>query len=279
MKLINIGFGNLVSAGRVVAVVSPDSAPVKRLVKEARERGMLIDASYGRSTRAVLIMDSDHVVLSALTPETVASRAAGQPEGKPTEEQKKMENEKYLFVVSGAAGTGKDSVVKALREAHPEIEKTVSATTRAPRPGEQEGVDYYYRTREQFQHLIETDQVVEHNFYNGNYYGTLREEVDKRLEAGKLVVLVIDVHGAANIRRMFPGATTIFLLPPSVEELEHRLRGRGTETEASILERLDTAKKELAEQEKFTLTLVNDEVNACAEKLYGIIRQRAGLDR
>ena len=87
MKLINIGFGNLVSAGRVVAVVSPDSAPVKRLVKEARERGMLIDASYGRSTRAVLIMDSDHVVLSALTPETVASRAAGQPEGKPTEEQ------------------------------------------------------------------------------------------------------------------------------------------------------------------------------------------------
>ena len=159
------------------------------------------------------------------------------------------------------------------------IQETVSATTRAPRPGEQEGVDYYYRTREQFQHLIDTDQVVEHNFYNGNYYGTLREEVDKRLEAGKLVVLVIDVHGAANIRRMFPGATTIFLLPPSVEELERRLRGRGTETEASILERLATAKKELAEQEKFTLTLVNDEVNACAEKLYGIIRQRAGLDR
>ena len=125
-----------------------------------------------------------------------------------------MANDKYLFVVSGAAGTGKDSVVKALREAHPEIEKTVSATTRAPRPGEQEGVDYYYRTREQFQQLIENDQVVEHNFYNGNYYGTLREEVDKRLAARKVVVLVIDVHGAANIRRMFPGATTVFLLPP-----------------------------------------------------------------
>ena len=83
-----------------------------------------------------------------------------------------MANDKYLFVVSGAAGTGKDSVVKALRAAHPEIEKTVSATTRAPRPGAQEGVDYYYRTREQFQQLIENDQVVEHNFYNGNYYGT-----------------------------------------------------------------------------------------------------------
>ena len=188
-----------------------------------------------------------------------------------------MENEKYLFVVSGAAGTGKDSVVKALREAHPEIEKTVSATTRAPRPGEQEGVDYYYRTREQFQHLIETDQVVEHNFYNGNYYGTLKEEVNKRLNAGKLVVMVIDVHGAANIRRMYPGATTIFLLPPSTQELERRLRGRGTETEESIQERLATAKQELAQQDKFTLKLVNNEVDTCAEELYQVICQRAGL--
>ncbi len=188
-----------------------------------------------------------------------------------------MEKDNYLFVVSGAAGTGKDSVVKALRTAHPEIEKTVSATTRAPRPGEQEGVDYYYRTKEQFQQLIETDQVVEHNFYNGNYYGTLREEVDKRLAAGKVVVLVIDVHGAANICRMFPGATTGFLLPPSEQELERRLRGRGTETEESIQERLSTAKQELAQQNQFTLTLVNNEVDACAEELYQVICQRAGL--
>ena len=188
-----------------------------------------------------------------------------------------MEKDKFLFVVSGAAGTGKDSVVKALREAHPEIEKTVSATTRSPRPGEQEGVDYYYRTQEQFRQLIDTDQVVEYNIYNGNYYGTLREDVDKRLEAGKLVVLVIDVHGAANIRRMFPGATTVFLLPPSVEELEHRLRGRGTETEESIRERLATAQSELAEQDKFTLKLVNNEVASCAEELYQVICRRAGI--
>ena len=87
MKLLNIGFGNMVNADRIIGIVSPDSAPIKRLVQDAREKGALIDASYGRSTRAVLIMDSDHVVLSALTPETVASRAAGQPEGKPTEEQ------------------------------------------------------------------------------------------------------------------------------------------------------------------------------------------------
>lgn len=188
-----------------------------------------------------------------------------------------MANEKYLFVVSGAAGTGKDSVVKVLREKHPEIEKTVSATTRTPRPGEQDGVDYYYRSLEQFKQLIADDQVVEYNFYNGNYYGTLREEIDRRLEEEKLVVLVIDVHGAANIRRLFPGATTIFLLPPSEQELERRLRGRGTETEESILERLETAKHELAEKEKFTLTLVNEDVETCAEELYQTICQRAGL--
>ena len=183
-----------------------------------------------------------------------------------------MANDKFLFVVSGAAGTGKDSVVKALREAHPEIEKTVSATTRTPRPGEQEGVDYYYRTREQFQQLLENDQVVEHNFYNGNYYGTLKSEVEKRLEAGKVVVLVIDVHGAANIRRMFPGATTVFLLPPSVEELEHRLRGRGTEDEETIQRRLKRAEAEIANSVNYDEHVVNIEVDSCAESIYSIIQ-------
>ena len=276
MKLINIGFGNMVSAGRVVAVVSPDSAPVKRLVKEARERGMLIDASYGRSTRAVLIMTPIMWCSRRFSRKRWPTVRQGRRAKHQQRRNRPMANDKYLFVVSGAAGTGKDSVVKALREAHPEIEKTVSATTRAPRPGEQEGVDYYYRTREQFQQLIENDQVVEHNFYNGNYYGTLREEVDKRLAARKVVVLVIDVHGAANIRRMFPGATTVFLLPPSVEELERRLRGRGTETEDSIQERLATARQELAQQDKFTLKLVNDQVDTCADALYQAICQRIG---
>ena len=182
-----------------------------------------------------------------------------------------MANDKFLFVVSGAAGTGKDSVVKALREAHPEIEKTVSATTRTPRPGEQEGVDYYYRTREQFQQLLENDQVVEHNFYNGNYYGTLREEVDKRLEAGKLVVLVIDVHGAANIRRMFPGATTIFLLPPSVEELRKRLTGRGTDAPEVIEDRIKRAEFELSFADKFDHVVVNDDLQTAEQEALSMV--------
>ena len=184
-----------------------------------------------------------------------------------------MENEKYLFVVSGAAGTGKDSVVSALRKAHPEIEKTVSATTRSPRPGEQEGVDYYYRTKEQFQQLIDQDEVVEHNFFNGNYYGTLREEVDKRLAARKVVVLVIDVHGAANIRRMFPGATTVFLLPPSVEELERRLRDRKDTSEEQIKIRMARAEWEIEQSVWYDYVVVNQNVHDCAREILKIIEQ------
>lgn len=186
-----------------------------------------------------------------------------------------MENEKYLFVVSGPSGVGKDSVVKKLRENHPEIAKTVSATTWAPRPGEQEGVDYYYRTEEEFRKLLAEDQIVEHNFYNKNYYGTLRSEVNRHLDAGRMVVLVIDVHGAANIKRMYPGANTIFLLPPSIEELERRLRVRGTEDEASVQRRLNEALNELAIKDTYDQQLVNYDVDACAEELYQMMRKLA----
>ena len=181
-----------------------------------------------------------------------------------------------LVVFSGPSGAGKGTILKRYFEDDPPAVLSVSATTRPPRPGEVDGVHYHFISREEFEQLIANDGVLEYNIYNGNYYGTLREEVDKRLEAGKLVVLVIDVHGAANIRRMFPGATTIFLLPPSVEELERRLRGRGTETEDSIQERLATAQKELAQQDKFTLKLVNDQVDTCADALYQAICQRIG---
>lgn len=188
-----------------------------------------------------------------------------------------MENEKYLFVVSGPSGVGKDTVVSALRSRHPEIGKTVSATTRAPRPGEQEGVNYFYRTKEEFLALVQADQIVEHNLYGGNYYGTLRSEVDRHLNAGAFVVLVIDVHGAANIKRLYPGCTTVFLLPPSAEVLEQRLRGRGTEDEASVQRRLEEARAELACAPTFDLRLVNTEVEDCAGQLYRLMARRVGL--
>ncbi len=186
-----------------------------------------------------------------------------------------MQNEKCLFVVSGPSGVGKDTVVAAMRAAHPEIEKTVSATTRQPRPGEVDGVSYHFRTVEQFKQLLAEDGVLESNFYSGNYYGTLRSEVDSRLESGKLVVLVIDVNGAANVKRIYPDATTVFICPPSAEELEARLRGRGTETEDSLAKRLETARNELALADTYDARLVNNTVEQCAEDLYQLVCQRS----
>ena len=186
-----------------------------------------------------------------------------------------MVQEHHLFVVSGPSGVGKDSVVKKLRANHPEIAKTISATTRAPREGEKDGVDYFFCTEEKFKQLVADDQIVEHNLYSGNYYGTLRSEVERNLSDGKFVVLVIDVHGAANIKRLYPRANTIFLLPPSVEVLESRLRGRGTETEDSVRRRLAEAKAELAIKDTFDSRVVNNDIDVCAQELYSVIADLA----
>ena len=190
-----------------------------------------------------------------------------------------MENESTCLSSPVPPVPARIVVVKALREAHPEIEKTVSATTRAPAPASRRAWTTTTAPGSSSSTSSKPTRWWSTTSTTATTTGTLREEVDKRLAARKVVVLVIDVHGAANIRRMFPGATTVFLLPPSVEELERRLRGRGTETEDSIQERLATARQELAQQDKFTLKLVNDEVDACAARLYDVICQRAGLTR
>ena len=160
---------------------------------------------------------------------------------------------------------------------HPEIQHTVSATTRAPRDGEKDGINYHFMSVADFEDHLAHDQIVEHTKYCENYYGTLRSEIEGRMKLGIPVILVIEVEGAGNIKKMYPGATTIFVLPPDMAELERRLRGRGTETEESIRERLATARNELAQQDDFTLKLVNNEVAACADALYQVICQRAGL--
>ena len=186
-----------------------------------------------------------------------------------------MEGEKYLFVVSGPSGVGKDSVMACLRQAHPEIEKTVSATTRAPRSGEAEGVNYYYRTEEAFKQMIEKGDVLEYNYYNGNYYGTLRAEVERRMAAGKITLLNIDVNGAANIKRLYPGSTIVFLLPPTFEVLEQRLRGRGTDSEESVQGRLKIAREELSHAGGFDAWIVNRTIEQAAGELYELIARRA----
>lgn len=189
-----------------------------------------------------------------------------------------MQGEKYLFVVSGPSGTGKDTVVARLLKKHPEISRTISATTRSMREGEKDGVNYYFVTREEFEHKIAHDEIVEHTCYCDNYYGTLRSEVERHMQEKTPVILVIEVEGAGNIKRMYPEATTIFVLPPDMEELEHRLRSRGTESEETIQKRLKRAQTEIADAVKYDEHVVNDEVDACADKMYDIIQSRIARD-
>lgn len=185
-----------------------------------------------------------------------------------------MKGENYLFVLSAPSGTGKDTVVAELLKRHPEVEKTISATTRAMREGEQNGVNYHFMSKEQFAQTLAADGIVEHTYYCENYYGTLRSEIERRMEAGIPVILVIEVEGAGNIKRMYPDATTIFMLPPSLDVLENRLRNRGTEKEETIQKRLNRAKEEIALAPSFDEKIVNDDLSSCVEVLYSIIQAK-----
>lgn len=185
-----------------------------------------------------------------------------------------MSNDRYLVVVSGPSGSGKDTVVQRLMQLHPEIEISVSATTRPKRPGEKEGVNYYYTTAPDFEQRIAAGAILEYTRYCGNYYGTPKAEVDRRIAAGATVVLVIEVVGAGNIKRLYPGATTIFVRPPSYAELEERLRGRGTESEDVIQKRLARAVEEMDYAADYDEVVVNDDVDRCAAEIYELIQKR-----
>ncbi|MDD3430384.1 MAG: guanylate kinase [Oscillospiraceae bacterium] len=184
-----------------------------------------------------------------------------------------MNKEQNLIVVSGPSGSGKDTVVKALMEKYPTVEISVSATTREKRPGEKEGVNYYYMSVSDFEKKLADGEILEHTCYCGNYYGTPKAEVDYRIEHNIPVVLVIEVEGAKNIKKQYPHSTTVFVRPPSYEELSNRLRGRGTENEEVIQVRLARAVEEMEYAVDYDYVIVNDAVEDCVEELYAIIEQ------
>ncbi len=183
-----------------------------------------------------------------------------------------MKNDGLLVVVSAPSGCGKDTVIGFMRENGYEFEKTVSCTTRDIRPGETHGVDYWYITREDFEKRIEEGYFLEYNQYGTNLYGTPADQVEALLEKGGTILLKIEVNGAESVRKADLGAVTIFLVPPSMEELERRLRDRGTETEEDIQRRIALAKEELKRAPEFDYIVVNDKVEDCVDRIFEIIR-------
>ncbi|MFF4407121.1 guanylate kinase [Streptomyces sp. NPDC001262] len=177
-----------------------------------------------------------------------------------------------LTVLSGPSGVGKSTVVAHMRKAHPEVWLSVSCTTRKPRPGEQEGVQYFFVDDEQFDKLIANGELLEWAEFAGNRYGTPRQAVLDHLEAGVPVLLEIDLQGARQVRETMPEARLVFLAPPSWEELVRRLTGRGTESPEVIERRLQAARVELAAESEFDTTLVNTSVEDVARELVALLR-------
>ena len=177
-----------------------------------------------------------------------------------------------LFVVSAPAGCGKDTILNELFKKTDKAGYAVSATTRAPREGEINGVHYHFLTREDFLEKIKQGEVLEYTEYCGNFYGTLKKSVDDLVLSGKDAVLKIEVEGAMNIKKQFPDACLVFILPPSLAVLEQRLRGRGTETEDKIIERTLQAKNELKFAKNYDYLVVNDDLDSAVEDVLAVFR-------
>ena len=175
-----------------------------------------------------------------------------------------------LFVISGASGVGKGTVLKAIMEQRQDLVFSVSATTRSPRDGEVDGVHYYFVTKETFEDMIQKGEFLEYDAHAANYYGTPRGQMEEKLSRG-LVMLDIEPNGAKAVRQNRPDATLIFIMPPSMEELERRLRGRGDTSEEQIRMRMERAVWEMEQRSWYDYTVVNDSVERCSNEILNII--------
>lgn len=182
-----------------------------------------------------------------------------------------MKRKGILIVVSGFSGAGKGTLMKKLMEEYDNYALSTSMTTRNPRPGEEDGREYFFVAKEQFEEKIGQDGLIEYANYCGNYYGTPRAYVEQQLEAGKDVILEIEIQGALKIREKFPTALLLFVMPPSAKELRRRLIGRGTETQEVIDQRMHRAMEEAQGIERYDYIVINDQLEECVKELHAII--------
>ena len=181
-------------------------------------------------------------------------------------------NKGILVVVSGFSGAGKGTVMKELMRRSANYALSVSVTTRAPRPGEEDGREYFFRTKEEFEQLIREDALIEYAGYVDNYYGTPRSYVEQKLEEGKDVILEIEIQGAMKVKEKNPETLLVFVTPPTVEELKRRLEGRGTEKADVIASRLSRAAEEAEGMDAYDYILINDDLDECVERMHALIQ-------
>ena len=184
-----------------------------------------------------------------------------------------MSNSGKLVLFSGPSGVGKDTLLDILAEKCPELQRSISLTTRDPRENETDGVDYFFVSPEAFQTMLDSNEVLEFAQYGKYMYGTPKKPVDGWLREGKTVILKIEVQGAAKIRKMYPDALAIFIMPPSLDILESRLRLRGTENEDDLVRRLTIAREEIEKSHDYNYIVVNDSLEEAADEILQILRQ------
>lgn len=188
-----------------------------------------------------------------------------------TKVEERFMTQGLLLVLSGPSGVGKGTLCSRLRSMSPELVYSVSATTRKPREGEQEGISYFFKTPEQFRAMIDAGELLEWAEYVGNYYGTPKSFVQQTIDSGKDIILEIDVQGAMQVKKHFPQAVFIFVLPPSLEVLQQRISGRGTETDSSIRSRMAAAREELKLIKHYDYAVVNDVLDTACNRVQSII--------
>lgn len=192
----------------------------------------------------------------------------------------KTNNKGLLIVVSGPSGAGKDTICQKLIKENSNIWMSVSMTTRKPRPLEKDGVDYFFVSSEEFENKISNGTFLEYASYNDNYYGTPKDKVEEKLNEGKDVILVIDINGAINIKKIIPSALFIFIMPPDMETLKNRLIGRKTESKDKVVQRFITAYNEVNNYKKYNYVVVNDKVEDAVNKVKSIIQsEKCRVDR
>lgn len=192
----------------------------------------------------------------------------------------KTNNKGLLIVVSGPSGAGKDTICQKLIKENSNIWMSVSMTTRKPRPLEKDGVDYFFVSSEEFENKINDNTFLEYASYNDNYYGTSKDKVEEKLNEGKDVILVIDINGAINIKKIIPSALFIFIMPPDMETLKNRLIGRKTESKDKVVQRFITAYNEVNNYKKYNYVVVNDKVEDAVNKVKSIIQsEKCRVDR